>query len=394
MKKFLALALAVLMLAGCCAVFASCGGDSDTIKIGLSGPLTGPAATYGEAVEKSALLAIEEINANGGLKNGVKLELLSTDDEHKASKVPTNFSNMLSSGMQVALGCVTSDPCKEFASLSYENNVFFLTPSASADAVVSKDNAYQMCFADGNQGAVAADYVNSLYSKGELGKLGILYKAGDVYSQGIYEQFMDNLNADLKTAVANDIASYTGEDASVDFTAQVNVLSDCTFIFMPIYYTPAAKFMNAANGKIANNATYYGCDGLDGIDGSIEGFNLAAIPQKVSMLSHFNSKATEGKAADYIAAYKAKYGESAPLNQFGASAYDCVYAIAGALNAAIDEGKTVDGSSTAAELCDILKAKFGGDYKFSGATGTDITWASTGFVKKGAVAYVVKDFNA
>ena len=74
MKKFLALALAVLMLAGCCAVFASCGGDSDTIKIGLSGPLTGPAATYGEAVEKSALLAIEEINANGGLKNGVKLE--------------------------------------------------------------------------------------------------------------------------------------------------------------------------------------------------------------------------------------------------------------------------------------------------------------------------------
>ena len=392
MKKILSLVLVVLMVAGCCAALSSCA-YTDTINIGLSGPLTGPAATYGIAVENSAKMAIDEINAAGGLKNGVKLELLSTDDEHKASKVPTNFANMLSSGMQVALGCVTSDPCKEFASLSYENNVFFLTPSASADSVVSKDNAYQMCFADGNQGAVAAEYVNSLYTAGTLGKLGILYKAGDVYSQGIYEQFMDNLNAELKAAVANDVASYTGEDSSVDFTAQVNVLSDCTFIFMPIYYTPAAKFMNAANGKIANNATYYGCDGLDGIDGSIEGFNLAAIPQKVSMLSHFNSKATEGKAAEYIAAYKAKYGEDAPLNQFGASAYDCVYAIAGALNAAIDEGKNVDGASAAAEICEILKEKFNNGYKFSGATGTDITWDASGFVKKGAVAYVVKGFN-
>ena len=397
MKKFLALALAVLMLAGCCAVFASCGGDSDTIKIGLSGPTTGAAATYGIAVQNSAQMAIDEINAAGGLKNGVKLELLAYDDAHDPTKVANNFAAMQEKGMHVALGCVTSNPCLEFVALSNEYDVFFLTPSASADDVVLEaDNGYQMCFADGNQGTVAAEYVNSLAAAGTLGKLGILYKSGDPYSEGIYNQFVASLQ---KTATGEPVvATFTEADETVKFDTQVEQLKDCDFIFMPIYYTPAAKFMDTAKGKVANTAVYYGCDGFDGIDTSVEGFDITTIPQKVTMLSHFNSKATEGKAAEYIAAYKAKFGESAPLNQFGASAYDCVYALVAAMNAAIDAGKEITAEMTAAELCAILTEQFNGSFTHSGATGESIKWNADanepGFVSKAAVAYVVKEANS
>ena len=388
MKKFLAIALAVLMLAGCCTMLASCGGNSDTIKIGLSGPTTGPAATYGIAVENSAKLAIKEINESGFLKNGLKFELLSKDDAHDSTKVAANYAWMQENGMQVALGCVTSNPCLEFVKLSNKDSVFFLTPSASANAVVTEsNNGYQMCFADDNQGKVAAAYVNSLAAAGTLGKLGIFYKTGDPYSEGIYNQFVAALN---KTATGEPVVkTFTSDDE--DFAPFVTDFANCDFIFMPIYYTPAAKFMTAANGKVPATATYYGCDGFDGIDTSVEGFDITTIPQKVTMLSHFNSKATDGKAAAYISAYVAEYGASAPLNQFGAAAYDCVYAIATAINAAIDAGEEITAEIAAAELCAILKAQFASaEFKFSGATGDNITWDADGFVSKAAVAYIIK----
>ena len=391
MKKVLTLALALLMVAGCFAAFAACNKTDDTIKIGLSGPTTGAAATYGIAVENSAKMAIEEINAAGGLKNGVKLELLSKDDAHDSTKVAANYAWMQENGMHVALGCVTSNPCLEFVKLSNKDSVFFLTPSASANAVVTEsDNGYQMCFADDNQGKVAAAYVNDLAAKGELGNLGIFYKTGDPYSEGIYNQFVAALD---KTKTGEPVVkTFTSDDE--EFGPFVDSFAACNFIFMPIYYTPASKFMTAANGKIPADATYYGCDGFDGIDTSVEGFDITAIPQKVTMLSHFNSKATEGKAADYIKAYQAKY-PNGPLNQFGASAYDCVYAIVAALNAAIDAGKEVSADVSAAEFCTILKEQFSSTtFNYSGATGDNIKWDADGFVAKAAVAYVIKDANA
>ena len=383
MKKFLALALAVLMLAGCCAVFASCGGDSDTIKIGMSGPLTGGAALYGTAVKNAAELAIKEINEKGGLKNGVKLELISYDDKADGNNVATGYASMLEAGMQLSLGCVTSGAALEFKKLSKEDKVFFLTPSATADKVPEFDNGYQMCFADSNQGGEAAKYVNGL----NIDKIGILYRSDDAYSTGIYEQFKANLNAGITTVDA----AFTGE-APTDMSAQITLLKDCKFIFCPIYYTPASTFMTQAKDIVAKDAVYYGCDGFDGIE-SAEGFDISVIPQKVSMLSHFDSKATTGVAGDFVKNYTAAYGKET-LNQFGASAYDCIYALAGALNAAIDAGKTVDASTTAEEMCTILQGQFNGGYKFTGVTGTDVTWQANGYVAKTAKYIVIKEANA
>lgn len=354
--------------------------NNEEYVIGFSGPLTGGAAVYGTAVENSANMAIEEINAAGGL-NGIKFTLIATDDTHDATKVSTNYSSMLEKGMQVSLGTVTTAPGLEFTNLSVEDNVFFLTPSASGDDIPKNDNGYQMCFADSNQGAVAAKQVNEEY---EGQTIGVFYKSDDAYSTGIWKQFDENLD-DSITVVETSFNDATAKD----FSAQISQLKDCKFIFMPIYYDPASLFMKQAKTQIAADAVYYGCDGFDGID-SIKGFDITTIPQEVTMLSHFNSKSTEGKAGEFIQKYTEKYGKET-LNQFGASAYDCVYAIYNAMKAAIDSGKEIPVTISASDLCDILKEQFTGGFTFSGVTGENITWDSTGYVKKDAVKYVIKE---
>ena len=376
--KVVAVLACLCMVAG---AFVGCNSEkkSDEIVIGLSGPLTGGAAVYGTAVKNAAQMAVDEINAEAEANGGLKLKLIALDDQHDATKVETNYAAMMDQGMQVSLGCVTTNPCLEFAGFAKDDNVFFLTPSASANDVVKHDNAYQMCFADGNQGSVAANYVNTL----DFDTIGIFYKSDDNYSKGIYDQFKATLNKSIKTVDA----AFTGEAS--DFTQQIENLKDCKFIFMPIYYTPASNFMMQAKGKIADDAIYYGCDGFDGL-ASAEGFDITTIPQSITMLSHFDSNAKEGKAKEFADKYVAKFGKDT-LNQFGASAYDCIYAIYAAMNEAIEDGKTIDASTSASDLCNILKEQFNNGFTFeNGATGASISWGTDGFVKKDAAPVSLK----
>lgn len=383
MKKVFALVLAILMVA---TMFAGCGAknyaeDNTEYIIGVSGPLTGGAAMYGQAVANSAQMAVDEINAAGGL-NGISFKLIAVDDMHDASKISTNYSSLLESGMQLSLGTVTTDPGMEFKNLSAEDNVFFLTPSASGDKIPENDNGYQMCFADGNQGKVAAMFINENFA-GQT--IGVFFKSDDSYSKGIFDQFKANLDASV-TVVET---SFSDANAT-DFSAQIDTLKACEFIFMPIYYTPASLFMTQAKDIVPANAVYYGCDGFDGID-NIDGFDITAIPQAVTMLSHFNSKAEEGPAKEYIDKYVAAFGADT-LNQFGASAYDCVYALYGAMEKAIAAGEEIPVNISASDLCEILKAQFEGGYTYqNGATGESISWEPTGYVNKIAIQYVIKE---
>jgi len=384
-KKNLALLLVGLLSIG---LLAGCGGGAGNYAennteyvIGVSGPLTGGAAMYGIAVANSAQLAVDEINAAGGL-NGVQFKLVALDDVNDATKVSTNYSSMFEGGMQVSLGTVTTQPGLEFSNLSADDNLFFLTASASGDAIPANPNGYQMCFADGNQGKVAAEFVNENYA----GKtIGAFYKSDEAYSKGIYDQFMANLDSSIT------VIDTTFTDANAtDFSTQIDTLKDCTFIFMPTYYTPASLFMTQAKDIIEPKAVYYGCDGFDGID-NIEGFDINTIPQEITMLSHFNSKATEGPAKEFIDKYVQAYGTDT-LNQFGASAYDCVYAIYGAMKKAIEEGTEIPVNISASDLCEILKAQFTGGYALENAvTGENIIWETSGYVNKGAIKYIIKE---
>ncbi|MBQ5916123.1 MAG: ABC transporter substrate-binding protein [Lachnospiraceae bacterium] len=391
MKKMKKLAL-LLAAALCVTSLSGCGGGSTQNSytannkeyvLGVSGPLTGGAAMYGQAVANAAQLAVDEINAAGGL-NGIQFKFVATDDMHDATKVSTNYSSLLEGGMQVSLGTVTTAPGLEFKNLSAEDNVFFLTPSASGDAIPTNPNGFQMCFADGNQGKVAAEFVNANFS-GQT--IGVMYKSDEAYSKGIFDQFKANLDASVTV-----VETSFSDANSTDFSTQIDTLKECEFIFMPTYYTPASLFMTQAKDTIPANAVYYGCDGFDGID-NIEGFDITAIPQAVTMLSHFNSKATDGPAKAFIDKYVEKYG-AGTLNQFGAAAYDSVYAIYGAMEKAIAEGKKIPVTIGASELCEILKAQFTGGYTLANAvTGESISWDSTGYVNKTAIQYVIKEAN-
>ena len=384
LTKTIALVLALVL---CIGLFSGCASSGYTDKnteyiIGLSGPLTGDAAVYGTAVANSAQMAVDEINAAGGL-NGIKFKLVAMDDVNDATKIATNYAALLEGGMQLSLGTVTTKPALEFKNLSKDDNVFFLTPSASADDVPEFDNGYQMCFADGNQGKVAADFVNANFA-GQT--IGAFYKSDEDYSKGIFTQFMANLDSSVTV-----VETSFSDAGATDFSTQIETLKDCQFIFMPIYYQPATLFLTQAKDIISASAVYYGCDGFDGID-NIEGFDITTIPQKVTMLSHFNSKATEGVAADFIAKYTDKFGK-ATLNQFGASAYDCVYALYNAMADAIEDGKKIDVTISASDLCDILKEQFTGDFTYSGVTGENIAWQDNGYVDKAAIKYVLKEAN-
>ena len=387
-KKFLAVVLAVLMIASAAVTFTSCG-NKDTIKIGLTGPLTGGAAIYGIAVKNAATLAVEEINEAGGL-DGVMLELVMHDDKHDATTVENLYADLYEQGMQVSLGTVTTKPGLEFKNFAKEDNVFFLTPSATGDDVPEFDNGYQMCFADSNQGTEAAKWFNENYKDKSVG---VFYKSDDEYSKGIYDNFKKELDDSFDLAEA----SFQG-DANT-FDSQIQLLKDCEVVFMPIYYTPASQFMTQAN-KVDNKiVTYYGCDGFDGID-AIEGFDISTVKQEVSYLSHFNSNATEGPAAEFIKKYNDKYDEEKePLNQFGASAYDCVYAIFEAMKVAKANGNEIDADTSASDLCEMLKEVFNSDeFVFRGITGrcegtekSEISWSTDGTVQKEAIKYIVKE---
>ena len=380
LTKTIALVLALVL---CIGLFSGCAASGYTAKnteyvIGLSGPLTGAAAVYGTAVANSAKMAVDEINAAGGL-NGVMFKLVVVDDMHDAAKIATNYASLLEGGMQLSLGTVTTAPGQEFKNLAKDDNVFFLTPSASADNIPELDNGYQMCFADGNQGKVAAEFVNANFA-GQT--IGVCYKSDEVYSKGIYEQFKANLSAEV-TVVET---TFTEANAT-DFSVQIDTLKDCKFIFMPIYYTPASVFMTQAKDILAADAVYYGCDGFDGLASILD---LSTIPQSVTMLSHFDSKAESGPAKEFVDKYVAAYGEDT-LNQFGASAYDCVYALFGAMKKAMDEGIKIPVTISASDMCEILKEQFNGGYTLENAvTGESISWETNGYVNKIAIQYNMK----
>ena len=401
--RVLSLILAIVLTLGMVSVLASCGDESyaannEKIKIGVSGPLTGGAAKYGIAVQNSAKLAVKEINAAGGL-NGIMFEVEMLDDKHDANNISTNYAKLFESGMQVSLGTVTTKPGLEFKGYAKADNVFFLTPSATGDDIAEFSNGFQMCFADSDQGTVSAELFKTEF-KGK--KIGVFFKADDEYSVGIKDNFVKSLGDSLGEVK---MASFT-ESTKTNFAQQVSDLKDCDVIFMPIYTEPAAKFMEQGKGIVKATAIYYGCDGLDGIDSE---FDVSTITQGISYLSHFNSGATTGAAKTYIDAYVKEFGAEAPLNQFGAAAYDCVYAIVDAMKFAIEKnGAEITKNIDPSALCDILTAVFNNkDFKFRGITGapeedgkSTITWtnekgeSTNGHVNKTPVSYTVKEVTA
>ena len=349
--------------------------SGSAIKLGGIGPLTGGAAIYGNATKNGSELAVEEINALGG----TQFEINWQDDEHDAEKSVNAYNNLKDWGMQILVGTTTTTPCVAVASETYADRVFELTPSASSpDVINGKDNVYQMCFSDPNQGTASAEYI----SEQKLGtKIAVIYNNADAYSTGIYNKFV----AEAET-LGLDIVSTTTftDDTANDFSVQLNDAKNAgaDLIFLPMYYTPASLILKQA-ADMKYDVKFFGVDGMDGIL-TMEGFDTS-LAEGVMLLTPFNADAQDEQTKAFVEKYKEKYGETP--NQFAADAYDCVYALYAACEKA---GITADMS--AADICEKLIATFSAaDFTFDGLTGTGMTWQATGEVSKAPKGMVIEN---
>ena len=391
MKKYLALAMAFVLVA---AVFAGCGNSSagtattapaapagdaapagtGTVKIGMSGPLTGGASAYGLAVKAGMEVAVEEINAKGGLQ----IEFNAQDDEADGEKAVSAYNVLKDWGMQVMAGQVTTGSALAVAPESTADNMFNLTPSASAESLaLTGDNIFQMCFTDPNQGASAAELVSTKFAGS---KVGIIYDSSDDYSSGLYKGFSEKA-AELGVEVVA-TTSFTA-DNKADLSTQVTQCKDAgaDLVFLPIYYTEASQILSYAN-KIGYAPKFFGCDGMDGIL-TVEGFDTA-LAEGLVLMTPFDANASDEATQSFVSKFKEKMNGLVP-NQFAADGYDVIYAI---YNGLTNAGAT--GSESAEELCTMLKEQFA-TMTVDGLTGTGMHWDANGMISKAPAAVVIEN---
>mgnify|MGYP004513487157 CR=1 FL=1 len=349
--------------------------DDNTLVLGGIGPLTGAAATYGTAVKNGTELAVEEINAAGGV-NGMMLKMEFQDDEHDAEKA-VNAYNTLRDKIKVLIGTVTSNPCVAVSSETAADNMFMLTPSGSSVECIKNDNAFRVCFSDPNQGTASAEYIadNSLASK-----VAVIYNSSDVYSQGIYEKFAAEAQVKGLEIVA---AEAFTKDSATDFSVQLQKVADsgAELVFLPIYYQEAALILTQAN-KMGLQTKFFGCDGLDGVIDQLG--DDVALANGVMLLTPFAADAQDEKTVKFVEAYKAKYNNEIP-NQFAADGYDAIYT----LKAALEKAGVNDASISVSDLCEKLKPAMT-EITVEGVTGT-MTWDVSGEPTKEPKAMVIQD---
>ena len=397
LKKLLAILLAMVMVLS----LAACGGNANSgsgesadtqtaetegantaaIKIGGIGPTSGPAAIYGQATQHGAEIAVEEINALGG----IQFELNWQDDEHDPEKSVNAYNTLKDWGMQVLVGTTTTGPSVAVSAETNADRIFELTPSASSvdviggqtDGIPRKDNVFQMCFTDPNQGIASAQYISE---QGLGSKIAVIYNNGDAYSTGIYNKFAaeaENVGLELVS-----VTTFT-DDTANDFSVQLNDAKNAgaDLVFLPIYYTPASLILAQAH-DMGYAPKFFGVDGMDGIL-TMDGFDTT-LAEGVMLLTPFNADATDEKTVSFVQKYQERYGDIP--NQFAADAYDCVYAIYEAVQAT---GITADLS--AAEICDKLIEAFNGDFTFDGITGTGVTWSENGELSKEPKGMIIQN---
>lgn len=343
-------------------------------KLGGTAPLTGGAAIYGMAARNGAEIAVEEINAMNG---DIQFELRYEDDTHDAEKAVNAYNALKDWGMQISLGSVTSKPCEATAAENFSDRIFALTPSASSAAVTEgKDNVFQMCFVDPNQGTASAQYIGE---KKFAKKVAVIWKNDDVYSKGVYDTFIEAAPK-YGLEIVSDTTFADGNDT--DFSVQLTDAKDkgAELVFLPMYYQPASLILAQAQA-MGYAPKWFGIDGMDGIL-TMEGFDKS-LAEGVMLLTPFNADAKDERTAKFVAKYKEKHGEIP--NQFAADGYDCVYAFCQALAQA---KATPD--MNAEELCAKMIEQFT-TMTFNGLTGENVRWAKNGEVTKDPKGMVIKN---
>ena len=387
-KKFMCMLMAAAMTLS----MAACGSKGDdtntdantdgtdnaevqTFKLGSSGPLTGDSAIYGMAVVQGAELAVNEINASD---SKIKFEFQKQDDEADGEKAVNAYNTMMDNGMQVLVGPTTTGASLTVSDQTNADRTFMLTPSASSpDVTKDKDNVFQVCFTDPNQGTGAADYIAENMTGA---KVAVIYRNDDAYSQGIRDTFVKEAEAKGAFEIVSEttFTDATSTDFTVQLTAAKNAGAD--LVFLPIYYQPASVILSQAKA-MSYEPTFFGVDGMDGIL-TMPGFD-ASLAEGVMLLTPFSVNSEDAATQSFVKTYTEKYGVEP--NQFAADAYDGVYIVKAALEKA---GCTADMSST--DICEAL-IQVMPTLSVDGLTGKAMTWNAEGEVSKAPLAAVIEN---
>ena len=380
-KKAASLALAsalVVSLAACGSKDGgsnSGGSDSDVFMIGGIGPTTGDNAIYGTAVKNGIQLAVDEINADGGI-NGYQIEYKFEDDQSDSEKSVNAYNTLKDWGMQMLVGTVTSTPCVAVVEESHADNMFQLTPSATTVEAVQYDNAFRMCFSDPSQGTVSADYIadNNIASK-----IAIIYNSSDTYSTGIYQSFAteaEERGLEIVTAQA-----FTA-DSKTDFSVQIQKAKDsgAELVFLPIYYQEASLILAQAE-RAGFTPKWFGVDGMDGIL-NVDGFD-GSLAEGLMFLTPFTPDAEDEATQTFVANYEAEFGDT-PI-QFAADAYDCMYVIKAAA-----EQADITPDMSVSDMCDAMKTAMT-EITIDGLIGKQITWSEDGEPSKEPTVVVIEN---
>ena len=382
-KKVLSLVMAAAMVLG----LAACGSSADTtdtgsddsasgttFKIGTIGPLTGDAAIDGQAGANGATIAVDEINASD---SAIKFELQSQDDVADGETSVNAYNKLMDWGMQLLAGPTTTGAAQAVSAVANTDRTFMLTPSASStDVIDGKDNVFQVCFNDPNQGTGSADYMAENMPDA---KIAIIYRNDDAYSQGIHDTFVTEAAAKgLNVVYEGTFTKDTATDFSVQLTGAQSAGAD--LVFLPIYYQPASVILNQANA-MGYAPTFFGVDGMDGIL-TMEGFDTS-LAEGVMLLTPFSPDAQDERTQNFVKSYQEAFGDTP--NQFAADAYDAVYILKAALEAA---ECTPDMSST--DICEAVVAVMP-TLSVDGLTGAGMTWDASGAVSKDPMAVVIEN---
>jgi len=341
-------------------------GATETFVIGGLGPLTGPAASYGTSVKQGMQIAIDEINAAGGVTVGgttYKFEMNFADDEASTDVAITAYNKLFDDGINALVGAVTTDAQLSIMEQTYEDGIFQITPSASGADCVKFDNAFRLCFTDPLQGETMADYI---FNELGISKVAVMYNNSDTYSTGIKDAFEPKFAEYGGEVVVSE--AFAAND--VDFSTQLSKIksSGAEAIFVPSYYQEASNITKQAF-EMELGLPFFGSDGWDGILATV------ANPEYVEgavFLSPF--LASDPSVADFVAAYEEAFG-SIP-DQFAADGYDCVYVI----KAAIEKAGSIESAAMIAAMTEI---------EVEGMTGT-ISFGPDGEPNKSAKFVVIQ----
>ena len=328
---------------------ASSGGDGNVITLGMIGPLTGSVAVYGTHIANGVDLAVEEINAAGGvtLSDGTyQLAVERKDDQGDTTECVNAMNALISEGIQLVVGSATSGCTSAITSIANSEGVVLITRSGTADSLTTQmDYVFRTCFRDSFQGQLAAQYAAD---KGYT-KVGIVYCSADTYSSGLRDAFVSACaDKGIDIVAEESVATMT----EVDYTNQFNqmVAAGAELVFTPFYYDVMGPYLIPQARSVGFDGILLGGDGVDNTETTIpDGADLSAY-NNVMFINHYSTElATSDVSAKFVESYEAKYGESP--NNFDALAYDAVYV----LKDAMESCGAADAASVQAALADTSK---------------------------------------